>query len=187
MQFGKGLSRAFSKGVKAALALSFDESALLVSAAEQVTLCAFAKETEGNPRRLKRVINVFQLAVAYARRLVLDETRQRETVFHDPRWPLFALKLVKFILLCEEHPIRMSLLISQVEDAHQKAEVNKICTPDMFQYLADDHQTPAKHLEPSMLLATFYYKHVDPLYYLGIALATSCRTVTRKTLPYCSL
>ena len=151
---------------KAALTPSFGASALLVSAAEQEALRAFAKQTSGNPRRLKRVINVFQLAVAYAKRLPLKETNQRQTVYLDSRWPLFALKLVKFIILCEEHPIRMSLLISQVEDAHQKAEVNGVCTSDMFQYLADDHQTAAKHLEPSTLLATFYYKHVDPLYYL---------------------
>ena len=97
-------------------------------------------------RRLKRVVNVFQLAVAYAKRLALDETDPTETVYFDSRWPLFALKLIKFIVLCEEHPIRMSLLISQIEDAHQKANVNDICTSDMFQYLADDHQTPATHL-----------------------------------------
>ena len=35
----------------------------------------------------------------------------------------------------------------------------------MYKFLDDDHM-PAKHLESSMLLATFYYKHVEPLYYL---------------------
>ncbi|CAH0371182.1 unnamed protein product [Pelagomonas calceolata] len=121
-------------------------------------------QTSGNPRRLKRVVNVFQLAVAYAKRQ-MDEKDPMQTVYLDPRWPLFALKLVKLIILCEEHPIRMSLLISQVEDAHQKAEVNSVCTSDMFQYLDDQH-VPAKPLDSGMLLATFYYKHVDPLYYL---------------------
>ena len=131
-----------------------------------MTLRAFAVLSSGNPRKLKRVVNVFQLAVTYAKRLALDEADQQKTVYLDARWPLFACKLVKFIVLCEEHPIRMSLLISQLEDALQKAMVNEVCTSDMFQYLADDHQTPAPRLDPSMLLATFYYKHVDPLYYL---------------------
>ena len=73
---------------------------------------------------------------------------------------------MKWILLCEEYPIRMSLLVARVEDFKQKSEANRIIAeerknPKMFKFLDETNNSCSK-LDSALSLNEVYYEHVEP-------------------------
>ena len=57
--------------------------------------------------------------------LVDDEDVKRGFVDKDDRWDEFRSRLIKWIILAECYPYRVSLLVLQILDREQKAMVNK--------------------------------------------------------------
>ena len=79
-----------------------------------------------NPRRIKRVVNILQVINSVAHNtLVDDEDVERGFVDKDDRWDEFRSRLIKWVILAECYPYRVSLLVLQILDREQKAMVNE--------------------------------------------------------------
>ena len=59
---------------------------------------------DANPRRIKRILNVFQVAHGIAQLWPLQEADPSATVVSHEHWPAFRSKLIKWICLCEMFP-----------------------------------------------------------------------------------
>ena len=75
----------------------------------------FISEVDRNPRRLKRIVNTYQLVAEVAKHRAVAEDRPEELVYKDERWSPFTSKIIKWICLCECYPYRMSLLVLIIE------------------------------------------------------------------------
>jgi len=75
-----------------------------------VSIC---KGTESNSRRMKRIMNVIQLAIAVAKYMPLSiaKSNGKDMVQHDPQWKTFSKKVVKFIVLAEYYPCRIRYVV----------------------------------------------------------------------------
>ena len=75
-----------------------------------VSIC---KGTESNSRRMKRIMNVIQLATAVAKFMPLSiaKSNGKDMVQHDPQWKTFSKKVVKFIVLAEYYPCRIRYVV----------------------------------------------------------------------------
>ena len=84
----------------------------------------FMAVVEMNPRRLKRIFNVYsvQRHVAHFERPDAKGGR----VSRRTGWPVFSRKLIKWTLLCECFPYRMSLLVMFILDFEQKGTMNQV-------------------------------------------------------------
>ena len=128
----------------------------LVSAAEVDAFKSLSKLLDPNPRRLKRIVNVYALVTEVAKqmpqseddstaRLAYEHTCHRvsadyrclinlvprhpctlQKVDQHPNWKRFCPKLTKWICLCENYPYRISFLVLVITDLVQKEMVNQL-------------------------------------------------------------
>jgi hypothetical protein len=78
-----------------------------------------------NPRRLKRIANILQLISEIAKVKTANEG-STEKLEQLPGWDIFMVKLVKWIVLCECWPYRMSFMVHVLMDFEQKLGFNSI-------------------------------------------------------------
>merc|ERR1719183_286503 len=80
---------------------------------------------EANPRRLKRMLNTYQVIKAVANAMPMSEDEPNgDKVAASPRFLEFCGKLIKWLILCECYPYRMSLLVLKILDFEQKHLTN---------------------------------------------------------------
>ena len=154
------------------------------------TFLHLAHYIDGNPRRTKRILNVFQVIHGLAELWPLSIYEPEKTVAKDKKiWPALCAKLIKWVCLCEMFPFRMSLLVHVVQEyaqmtAHNKLvheERNKKAGSRLFLYYQaftpslqdeaaskDKDQTETEKLSADMLIAELFAEKVErQLYYEG--------------------
>ena len=154
------------------------------------TFLHLAHYIDGNPRRTKRILNVFQVMHGLAELWPLSIYEPEKTVAKDKKiWPALCAKLIKWVCLCEMFPFRMSFLVHVVQDyaqmtAHNKLvhqEKNKNAESRLFLYYQaftpslqdeaaskDKDQTETEKLSADMLIAELFAEKVErQLYYEG--------------------
>ena len=154
------------------------------------TFLHLAHYIDGNPRRIKRILNVFQVIHGLAELWPLSIYEPEKTVAKDKKiWPALCAKLIKWVCLCEMFPFRMSLLVHVVQEyaqmtAHNKLvheERNKKAGSRLFLYYQaftpslqdeaankDKDQTETEKLSTDMLIAELFAEKVErQLYYEG--------------------
>ena len=154
------------------------------------TFLHLAHYIDGNPRRTKRILNVFQVMHGLAELWPLSIYEPEKTVAKDKKiWPALCAKLIKWVCLCEMFPFRMSFLVHVVQDyaqmtAHNKLvheERNKKAGSRLFLYYQaftpslqdeaaskDKDQTETEKLSADMLIAELFAEKVErQLYYEG--------------------
>ena len=154
------------------------------------TFLHLAHYIDGNPRRIKRILNVFQVIHGLAELWPLSIYEPEKTVAKDKKiWPALCAKLIKWVCLCEMFPFRMSLLVHVVQEyaqmtAHNKLvheEKNKKAGSRLFLYYQaftpslqdeaaskDKDQTETEKLSADMLIAELFAEKVErQLYYEG--------------------
>ena len=154
------------------------------------TFLHLAHYIDGNPRRTKRILNVFQVMHGLAELWPLSIYEPEKTVAKDKKiWPALCAKLIKWVCLCEMFPFRMSFLVHVVQyyaqmTAHNKLvheERNKNAESRLFLYYQaftpslqdeaaskDKDQTETKKLSADMLIAELFAEKVErQLYYEG--------------------
>ena len=154
------------------------------------TFLHLAHYIDGNPRRTKRILNVFQVMHGLAELWPLSIYEPEKTVAKDKKiWPALCAKLIKWVCLCEMFPFRMSFLVHVVQyyaqmTAHNKLvheERNKKAGSRLFLYYQaftpslqdeaankDKDQTETEKLSADMLIAELFAEKVErQLYYEG--------------------
>ena len=154
------------------------------------TFLHLAHYIDGNPRRIKRILNVFQVIHGLAELWPLSIYEPEKTVAKDKKiWPALCAKLIKWVCLCEMFPFRMSFLVHVVQyyaqmTAHNKLvheERNKKAGSRLFLYYQaftpslqdeavnkDKDQTETEKLSTDMLIAELFAEKVErQLYYEG--------------------
>jgi hypothetical protein len=102
-----------------------------VSAFELAVFHMFMREVDSNPRRIKRLVNTYQLVCAIARLMPLDEDDPAGPKIgegghpHSAAFSKFRGKLIKWLVLCECYPYRMSLLVLKLTDVQQMYRTNE--------------------------------------------------------------
>jgi hypothetical protein len=146
-----------------------------VTSGELVKFEKFVSEIDRNPRRLKRIVNIYQLITEVAKKRPIAEERPEKVVYDDERWLSFTPKLIKWICLCECYPYRMSLLVLIIEDFEQKGAMNDIieerlkAQPDIESKLVrwydrtdeNEQSKVTTSLLKGELIATVYFRYVD--------------------------
>ena len=146
-----------------------------VTSGELVKFEKFVSEIDRNPRRLKRIVNTYQLITEVAKKRPIAEENPEKVVYDDERWLPFTPKLIKWICLCECYPYRMSLLVLIIEDFEQKGAMNDIIEErlktqpgiesELVQwYDRTDENEPIKvttSLQKDKLISTVYFRYVD--------------------------
>jgi hypothetical protein len=154
------------------------------------TFLLLAHHIDGNPRRTKRILNVFQVMHGLADLWPLSVYEPQKTVAKDKKiWPALCAKLIKWVCLCEMFPFRMSFLVHVVQDYAQKAAHNKLvhekrsrkAGDDLFLYYKaftpslqeeagekNEDQTETENLPPKRLIPVLFAQFVErQLYYEG--------------------
>ena len=163
-----------------------DSSDPLVSARVMGVFSSLSHLLEPNPRRLKRIINVFSLISEVARmKPITGRTKARHrnsrAIASDPRWDVLSPKLVKWVCLCECFPYRMSFLVLTLTDFVQKALVNRLRAKHpskgsygLVYYTANKKATadtaapedePDLELSDDMPIVEAYFRHVERYIY----------------------
>ena len=138
----------------------------------------FIAEVDRNPRRLKRIVNTYQLVTEVARHRAVAEDQPEELVCKDKRWLPFTSKLIKWICLCECYPYRMSLLVLIIEDFEQKGAMNGVVAQRLKDHPDDVEQTKfvrwydqtdesqlTTSLSKDELMTTVYFRCVEGFVY----------------------
>ena len=106
--------------------ISKDTATNVVTETDLKLFTSLMDAVDPNPRHIKRVVNILQVINSVAHNtLVDDEDVERGFVDKDDRWDEFRSRLIKWIILAECYPYRVSLLVLQILDREQKAMVNK--------------------------------------------------------------
>eukprot|EP01036_Dinobryon_divergens_P029330 gene29330-38409_t len=117
-----------------------------------------------NPRDMKRVINLLQIV------FVLGNIKPRDCPIafskDKERWNSFLEKSVLWIVLCQNFPYRMSLLVQLLLDFDQKQNFNtknsmKLLTNTLFSYRNSSAENSQPELDEEMTIYEFYMIYVD--------------------------
>lgn len=109
------------------LRTTFDEGINSVLSPEMIkVMYSYCHRVDPNPRRLKRIINVLQLASEVAKVKPSSNANPAIKINQQADWIEFSKKLVKWIFLCEIFPYRMSFLIQLLLDFEQKQHYNEV-------------------------------------------------------------
>ena len=132
----------------------------------------FIAEVDRNPRRLKRIVNIYQVIVEVAKHMPIQEDNPHKKVVSHKSWPQFREKLIKWICLCECYPYRMSLLVHVVEDYEQKGATNDVVNDrrelgqtegklmKWYETAGEGKETTA--LPGNKLASSVYFEYADP-------------------------
>ena len=168
---------------------SKDTATNVVTESDLKLFTSLMDAVDPNPRRIKRVVNILQVINSVAHNtLVDDEDVQRGFVDKDDRWDEFRSRLIKWIILAECYPYRVSLLVLQILDREQKAMVNKSveCWPEdkrsgLFQYRQGDRlgnvdgPPPDPAFEDQALASAVFFEHVEKKIYTHASSAKMLR------------
>ena len=117
-----------------------------------------------NPRDMKRVINLLQII------FVLGNIKPRGGPIafskdKGPMWSSFLEKCVLWIVLCQNFPYRMSLLVQVLLDFDQKQSFNanskKLLTGIRVVYRNNTAENSQPELDDEMSIYAFYMTYVD--------------------------
>ena len=116
-----------------------------------------------NPRDMKRVINLLQIV------FVLGNIKPRDCPIafskDKDKWSSFLEKSVLWIILCQNFPYRMSLLVQVLLDFDQKQNFNtnslKLLTKVRFSYRNSSTENSQPELDEEMTIYEFYMIYVD--------------------------
>ena len=132
----------------------------------------FIAEVDRNPRRLKRIVNIYQVIVEVAKHMPIQEDKPQKKVVSHKSWPQFCAKLIKWICLCECYPYRMSLLVLVVEDYEQKGATNDVVNDRrelgqtegklMKWYETAGERDETTALPGNKLASSVYFEYADP-------------------------
>ena len=168
---------------------SKDTATNVVTEADLKLFTSLMDAVDPNPRRIKRVVNILQVINSVAHNtLVDDEDVQRGFVDKDDRWDEFRSRLIKWIILAECYPYRVSLLVLQILDREQKAMVNESVKrwPEdkrsgLFQYRQGDRlgnvdgPPPDPAFEDQALASAVFFEHVEKKIYTHASSAKMLR------------
>jgi hypothetical protein len=164
-----------------------------VSAFELAVFHMFMREVDSNPRRIKRLVNTYQLVCAIARLMPLDEDDPAGPKIgegghpHSAAFSKFRGKLIKWLVLCECYPYRMSLLVLKLTDVQQMYRTNENVERHtdharLFRYTttatataaaaavtATSASSSAVQLDATMPIAAAFYEHAGAFVHCGYA------------------
>ena len=144
----------------------YDSSQLIVSSAATILprtlldpLLTMLQRSDSNPRAIKRILNVVLLLLRFGSLKPVGEEKdpsydENNKLANHEKWPNFFLKLIKWIVLCECFPYRMSFLVHCIENFEQKAAFNKISRTVKY-----NEFSPFRAVMDSTL-SEFFEKHV---------------------------
>jgi hypothetical protein len=151
---------------------------------ETAVLQEFMSILDPTPRRLKRIVNIYQLMRAVAHKTPVDEaTPHGKKVSDMAGFTAFLGKLIKWACLCEWYPYRMSIFILKLLDQQRMAASNELARRHpqntgkntgffVFQRpcsaLCDEDRSklsPREHFELEMPISTAFYKFAEPHVY----------------------
>ncbi len=136
------------------------ESPNLLSKIMSESLLQVCTLSESNPRRLNRILDVLSLACEVAK----YEHNGKLPVARRLQWPLFSVKLAKWIYMGELYPYRMSFLIQILSDFDQKYSFNqqRQLTKDQIDYQYANPSGGDIIEFNAMNIAVFFQQHVEP-------------------------
>ena len=113
--------------------LDSDNAASLPQFLEQPVFRVLER-TDANPRRIKRILNVILLIIQIGESKPLGEEMdpsysEENKISSHENWHMFLRKVVKWVILCECFPYRMSFLVHCLHDIEQKHLYNKSKRP----------------------------------------------------------
>jgi hypothetical protein len=120
---------------------------------------------ECNPRGMKRIVNLLQIISVLGTILPHDDHWSSAAIAFSEKkkdWNFFLKKCVLWIVLCQNFPYRVSLLVQVLLDFDQKKSFNakaKASSKGKFAYLNNSFEEPL--LEETMTIHSFYMLHVD--------------------------
>eukprot|EP00937_MAST-01D_sp_MAST-1D-sp2_P004761 g4761.t1 len=129
-----------------------------------------------NPRRLKRLINTYQVVRAVANYTPLDQNKPDGVLLgdrnakHAPRFREFCAKLIKWLVLCECYPYRMSLLVLKILDFQAMCKTNENVKghkgagkSKLFKFVKAENgdDVGMKHLDSDLPISAIFYEHVE--------------------------
>jgi hypothetical protein len=154
----------------------------------------FLLAAEVNPRRLKRIVNTYQVIRSIARRMPeSDDAPDGAKVGDIPAFRRFCGKLTKWVVLSECYPYRMSLLVLKIFDFEQKHHTNRLVkahpTKSKLYSFCEEGSHENMHLDRDMPIAGVFYEHVERLVhtndlaYSFLRLETTARSLQVSGLP----
>ena len=120
---------------------------------------------ECNPRGMKRIVNLLQIISVLGKiRPHDDHWSSAAIAFSEKKedWKIFLNKCVLWIVLCQNFPYRVSLLVQVLLDFDQKKSFNANANANSmgeFAYLNNSFKKPP--LDEKMTIYRFYMLHVD--------------------------
>ncbi|KAJ8605434.1 hypothetical protein CTAYLR_003312 [Chrysophaeum taylorii] len=143
-------------------------AAHVVSSYEMDMFQLAVRHIEPNPRRLKRIVNTYQVILACVKYIRVTESHP-QVVIDDPKWNEFQGKLIKWICLCECYPYRISLLILTLVDQQQIMATNAIAAKHpkkdvVFTYRLKDEEK-VMHTDDDTPISTAFFEFAEHVVY----------------------
>ena len=115
-----------------------------------------------NPRGMKRIVNLLQLIFVLGNIKPLDlQTSVISVAFSRKRkeWNVFLDKSVMWVVLCQNFPYRVSLLVQVLLDCEQKSKFNSSKSNSAFLYA--NHTGDEPTVDDDMPIFVFFLTKVD--------------------------